>query len=169
VTVYPRLRMRLPLAEQALSASWRSRCIRTDDGKALGVLMLVAYRGTVDDEGETEADAVAEVERTMEGEYGPLLPDCSFVVEDDGGRIVGASMVTLFESDPFVTYVVVDPRMMGRGMGTFLIASSGNALLSAGFPELDLFVTEANAPAVKLYRRLGFQVMDRLTEPPWAP
>jgi ribosomal protein S18 acetylase RimI-like enzyme len=126
--------------------------------------MLVAYRGTVDDEGESEPDAIAEVERTMGGEYGPLLDDCSFVVEDRE-RIVGASMTTLFDSDPLLTYLVVDPEMQRRGIGTFLVAASGNALLSAGYARLDLFVTEANEPAVNLYQKLGFRVVDRVTEP----
>ena len=44
--------------------------------------MLAAYRGTVDDEGESEADAVAEVERTLRGGYGPLLDEGSFVAEE---------------------------------------------------------------------------------------
>lgn len=127
--------------------------------------MLAAYRGTVDDEGESEADAVAEVERTMGGEYGPLLDDCSFVVEDRE-RIVGASMATLFESDPFLTYLIVDPEMQRRGIGTFLVAATGNALLSAGHARLDLFVTEENEPAVNLYRKLGFEVVDRVMGPP---
>jgi ribosomal protein S18 acetylase RimI-like enzyme len=30
---------------------------------------------------------------------------------------------------------------------------------------MDLFVTEANTPAVNLYRKLGFEVMERLTKP----
>ena len=127
--------------------------------------MLAAYRRTVDDEGESEADAVAEVERTMGGGYGELLGDCSLAIEE-GSRIVGASMTTLFDSDPILTFLIVDPDMQRRGIGTFLIAASGNALLSAGYTTLDLFVTEANGPAVNLYRKLGFEVVDRVTEPP---
>ena len=154
----------MSLAERALSGLWRSRFMRAQDVPALGKLMFAAYRGTVDDEGESEADAVGEVERTIEGGYGPLLDKGSFVVEE-GGRIVGASMTTLFELDPFLTYLVVDPEMKRRGIGTFIIAASGNALLSAGYATLDLFVTEANEPAVNLYRKLGFRVVDRVTEP----
>jgi ribosomal protein S18 acetylase RimI-like enzyme len=30
---------------------------------------------------------------------------------------------------------------------------------------VDLFVTEANEPAVSLYRKLGFEVVDRITGP----
>jgi ribosomal protein S18 acetylase RimI-like enzyme len=156
--------MRLTLRQRDPSGSWCPRPIDRSDVPALGALMLAAYRGTVDDEGETEADAVAEVERTIGGGYGPLLRDGSFVVEESD-RIVGASMTTLFESDPFLIYLVVDPEMQRRGIGTFLVAASGNALLSAGYARVDLFVTESNEPAVNLYRRLGFRVVDRVTKP----
>jgi GNAT superfamily N-acetyltransferase len=79
------------------------------------------------------------------GGYGPLLDDASFVVEE-GGRIVGASMTTLFESDPFLTYLVVDPEMQRRGIGTFLVAASGNALLSTGYARLDLSSPRRTSP-----------------------
>jgi ribosomal protein S18 acetylase RimI-like enzyme len=165
MTVYPRLRMRLALIEQETIGSWRRRPIEPADAPAVGALMLSAYRGTVDDEGESEADAVAEAEGVMNGEYGPLLADCSFAVETDAGRIVGASLVTLLESNPTLTYLVVQPEMKRRGIGTFLLASSGNALVSAAHSTLDLFVTEANEPAVNLYEKLGFQVVDRVAGP----
>ena len=164
MTRYPRLRMRRTLREQDTSSTWQAHAIQQSDATALGALMLAAYRGTADDEGESEADAVAEVERTLAGDYGPLLEDCSFVVHE-GSRIVGASMVTLWEGDPFLTYVVVHPDMKRRGLGTFLMTTSGNALVTAGYSQLDLFVTEENEPAVTLYRKLGFQVVDRLTHP----
>jgi ribosomal protein S18 acetylase RimI-like enzyme len=154
----------MSLAERTVSGLWRSRIMRADDVPGLGRLMLAAYRGTVDDEGESQPDAIAEVEHTIGGVYGPLLDNCSFVVEDRE-RIVGASLATLFESDPFLTYLIVDPETKRRGIGTFLVAATGNALLSAGYRSLDLFVTEANEPAVNLYRQLGFQVVDRVLGP----
>jgi ribosomal protein S18 acetylase RimI-like enzyme len=146
------------------SGSWRARSIDPSDVPALGTLMLAAYRGTVDDEGETEADAVAEVERTLSGEYGPFQDDCSFAV-DEGHRVLGASMISLWEGEPILTFVVVHPDVKRRGLGTFLLATSGNALVRAGFAHLDLFVTEENEPAVSLYRKIGFRVVDRLTDP----
>jgi ribosomal protein S18 acetylase RimI-like enzyme len=156
--------MRLALAEQEVIGPWHARTIVSADAPPVGELMLAAYRGTADDEGETEADAIAEVERTLGGEFGRLLPDCSFVVEDHG-RVVAASMITQLGSYPVLTYVVVHPAWKRRGIGTFLIAAGGNALLSAGHSTLDLFVTEANEPAVLLYRKLGFEVIDRITGP----
>jgi ribosomal protein S18 acetylase RimI-like enzyme len=157
--------MRLGLTVQSPSGSWRSRSIRAADVQAIGALMLAAYHGTVDDEGESESDAIAEVERTMDGEYGLFVPDCSFVVEHDETRLVGASMVTMLESEPVIAYVVVHPDMKRLGLGTFLMVSSGNALVAAGYWQVDLFVTEANEPAVSLYRQLGFEVVDRISGP----
>ena len=130
----------------------------------VGRVLFAAYRGTVDDEGEDESGAIGEVERTVEGEYGPFLPEASFVVAD-GGRIVGASLVTMFESRPFIAHAVVHPDAQRRAIGASLITASGNALLSAGHARLDLFVTEANEPAVALYRKLGFEQVERFTEP----
>jgi hypothetical protein len=80
----------------------------------LGALMLAAYRGTVDDEGESETDAIAEVERIMAGDYGPRLEDCSFAVNEDS-RIAGASMISLWEGGPSLTYMVVHPDVRRRG------------------------------------------------------
>ena len=160
--------MRQTLHEHEPSGSWRARSIDPSDGPALGALMLAAYRGTVDDEGETEADAVAEVERTLSGEYGQFLTDCSFSVDDDA-RIRGASLVTLWEGRPILAHLVVHPEVRRRGLGTFLMATSWNALVGAGYAHVDLFVTEENEPAVGLYRKLGFQVVDRLTDPSLEP
>ena len=127
--------------------------------------MLAAYRGTVDDEGENDEDAVAEVERTLEGEYGPLIADCSFLASHEG-RVVAASLVVLSEDRPLLAHLVVEPEMSRKGIGTSLLHASGNALLRAGYTELDLYVTEENDPAVNLYRKVGFEVIARLSEPP---
>jgi ribosomal protein S18 acetylase RimI-like enzyme len=162
MTAFPRLRMRLPLVEREATGPWRPRPIDVSDVPVLGALMLAAYRRTADDEGETEADAVAEVERTFDGEYGALLADASFAIED-GNRPIGASMTAEWHGRAMLAFLLVHPEVKRRGIGTFLIAHTGNALLAAGYTELGLFVTEANRPAVSLYRKLGFEVVDRIT------
>lgn len=154
----------MSLSERALEGPWTPRRFDPSDTPAVGALMIAAYQGTVDDEGETESDAVGEVERVVAGEYGPFLADRSFVVEDQA-RIVGASLVSLWEGHPLLAYTIVHPELKRRGIGTLLMAETGNALLSAGYSELELFVTEANEPALRLYRKLGFRVADRLVEP----
>lgn len=158
--------MRLSLEERRIPSDVRHRTVERSDTAAVGELLLAAYRGTVDDEGgETRDDAVAEVERVLDGANGPFVSDASFVVEDEDG-LAGASLVAIWEVVPLLCYIVVHPRAQRRGVGTFLIERTGNALLRGGYPELDLFVTEENGPAVDLYRKLGFEMIDRVDRPP---
>ncbi len=159
--------MRLTLEEREVPPEPRRRQVERSDAAALGELLLAAYRGTVDDEGETLEDAVGEVEGVFDGAYGPFASDASFVAEGDEG-LVGASLVAVWEweSRPLLLYLVVRPEAKRRGVGTALLLQTANALAAAGHPELDLFVTEANEPAVNLYRKLGLRVVDRLEGPP---
>jgi ribosomal protein S18 acetylase RimI-like enzyme len=48
------------------------------------------------------------------------------------------------------------PEYRGRGIGESLLAASQNNLRKRNFSMLSLTVTEANARAVALYRRLNF-------------
>jgi ribosomal protein S18 acetylase RimI-like enzyme len=65
-------------------------------------------------------------------------------------------------------HVVVDPSMKRRGIGSFLITAGDNALLAAGYRELDLVVTDTNEAVVTLYIKLEVRVLERLREPPAA-
>jgi ribosomal protein S18 acetylase RimI-like enzyme len=87
-------------------------------------------------------------------------------VVEGGDGLVGASLVAIWESRPLLLYLVVRPQAKRRGIGTSLLARTGNALLGAGHTALDLFVTEANEPAVNLYRKLGFRVVERIQGSP---
>jgi ribosomal protein S18 acetylase RimI-like enzyme len=164
LTVYPRFHMRIALEEREPPGDVNHRTVERSDTSALGTLMLAAYRGTVDDEGETLQDAVAEVENVLGGSYGPFASDASLVTEDGDG-LVGASLVAIADSRPLLLYLVVRPDAKGRGVGTSLVVGTGNALREAGHAELDLFVTQANEPAVNLYRKLGFRLVDRIEVP----
>jgi ribosomal protein S18 acetylase RimI-like enzyme len=151
----------MALEERAIALEPHRRRVEPRDAAAIGELMLAAYRGTVDDEGETREDAVAEVERVLDGSYGTFVSDASFAVEGGDG-LLGASLVAVRESRPLLLYLVVRPDAKRSGVGTSLLLETGNALAAAGHPELDLFVTEANQPAVSLYRKLGFRLVARI-------
>ena len=162
---YPRLWMRLDLASSVVPAPTAPVNVDASEARALAELMLVAYRGTADDEGEDLDDAIGEVERTLAGAYGPLIPEASFVVVDSD-RTVGAILVTLFEDRPIVAHIIVDPSKKRSGIGTDLMLAAANALASGDHATLDLYVTEANEPAVRFYRTFGFRTIRRLTTPP---
>ncbi len=55
-------------------------------------------------------------------------------------------------------YVVgIDPDAQGGGLGTALTARGLRHLHEQGLPIVDLYVEGDNAPALKVYRNLGFQ------------
>jgi pimeloyl-ACP methyl ester carboxylesterase len=155
---HPRLKMRLALAEQALQGAWACRPVCEDDAPALARLMLDAYRGTIDDEGETLDDALAAMQETFAGAYGPLLPLCSFLIEE-WGEPLACTLVTCWQGQPLLAFVMTHPVLKNYGVGRFLIQKSINALLAHRYQELSLFVTSGNLPAQRLYERLGFQTM----------
>ncbi len=59
--------MSVQLAPQQTDPRWSLRAVTQDDIPALAQLMLDAYRGAIDDEGETLADALAYVQGTFAG------------------------------------------------------------------------------------------------------
>ncbi|WP_257478103.1 GNAT family N-acetyltransferase [Acidipropionibacterium jensenii] len=120
-------------------------------------LMLAAYRGTPDDEGETLADAVAILRSAMAGAFGPWLPEASFVALDRSGRSSGAIVIALEDDGtPFIVFVFVAPDRCGHGIASLLISRSCRALSDSGHRTIRLWVNTANERAVSLYRHLGF-------------
>ena len=161
----PRLRMRFPLLTANLSVpDLACRTVGPADADALADLMLDAYRGTVDYNGETIEDARAEIDRTLAGYYGPFAPDCSFAVEESGA-LQSATLVALLDEGlvdptPLLAYSMTRPRSRRRGLASALILRSAEALRSAGHNRLLLMVTAANLPARRVYDRLGFIPVD---------
>ncbi len=153
----PRMRMRLALAQLASdpTGGWSGPAhpLAQADLVALGDLAYEAYRGSVDDRGETRAWHLAEMEATWAGRYGPVQP-ASLVVTADH-RLVAAVVITSWNSHPLLAFALTHPTMRGRGVASGLIRRSAARLLGAGADELRLAVT-ATSPAVRLYRRLGF-------------
>lgn len=152
--------MRIALQPQPAPATAGQRAPRRDDAAALGALMHAAYAGTVDDEGETEAQAVDEVRKTFAGTYGPYDETRSSLVERDG-LPVSACLVTYWQGRPFVAFSLTHPARQRQGLARAGLQHAMHALQANGEVELRLAVTLANTPAVTLYRRLGFEFEPR--------
>jgi GNAT superfamily N-acetyltransferase len=134
------------------------RPVRPEDASALGVLMERAFRGTIDDEGETLEQFVGEMRETLRGKYGPFVFEASFCVEaPDTGKLVAASLVTIWNELPLLAFSATDPEFQGKGLGTALIERSIFRMKELGYRELHLGVTDGNAPAQRLYAKLGFR------------
>ena len=125
------------------------------DLDALAPLMLRAYRGTVDDEGETVEQAADELRKTTQGAYGEFLPACSMVVER-GGALRAAALLTRQQGRPLVAFTFTDPDFGRQGLARACMDAAMAALYAQGERELRLVVTLANLPALRLYERLGF-------------
>jgi GNAT superfamily N-acetyltransferase len=156
-----RVKMKLALKEQEVEESWKCRNISAKDTRALGMLMLESYRGTIDYEGETEEDAISEIRETISGKYGPLLEQCSSLIEENG-EAVSACIVTWSEKEnlPLLAFSMTHPDFKNQGMAAFLLKKSISALLAQGYKELYLVVTDGNVEAQHLYEKMGFQVFE---------
>ena len=155
-----RIPMVLQLAHQTYSRQWSARAVQAEDANDLAILLYAAFRGTIDDEGEPFSAAVREIDKTMAGDYGRLLSDCSFVIEK-GDFISSACLISWYEpvEGPFVVFTMTRPESKSQGMARFLLEKSINALISRGDTKLTLIVTDGNLPAQHLYTSLGFEAM----------
>lgn len=152
-----RIQMRLELEREFyLERRFNATPLSIDDAESLGALMLDAYRDTVDDEGETLEDAIIEARETILGRYGDIIRDSTLVVRK-GQKLLGACVITNFNDAPLLAFSVTHPSVQRRGIAEFLIRLASNRLYRSGFRELFLFVTIKNAPAVNMYRKIGFK------------
>lgn len=127
-----------------------------EDLDELAALMLDAYRGTVDADGdETLEVARDEVRGYFEGRSGAPHLEHSRVAVDDG-RIVSAVLVSEFEGTPLIAYVLTAADQKGRGLAGALTRLAMRSLADAGRDRVHLWVTAGNAPAERIYERLGF-------------
>lgn len=153
--------MELRLARQAHAAPWKCRTVRGTDREDLAILLYAAFRGTIDDEGETFSGALAEIDTVFAGGYGNLLSECSFVIER-GEFLASACLIGRLDPHgaPLVVFSMTRPDAQRQGMARFLLQRSIDTLLDRGHDRLTLIVTEGNAPAERLYASLGFRPID---------
>lgn len=147
-----RLHLRLPLTDVGPAVE---ELEPFGSPQEMAPLMLAAYRGTPDDEGESLEDTVEVLDGAVQGTFGPWLPEASFVVRD-GGTPVGAVFTALHGAEPYIAFVFTLPEATGRGVATRLITRVGQSLAGAGHEHVSLWVNVANERAVRLYRHLGF-------------
>jgi uncharacterized protein (DUF924 family)/RimJ/RimL family protein N-acetyltransferase len=148
--------LRAPLLRQRVAEDARPRGPQPEDGDALAALMLEAYRGTLDDDGETPEETRAAVQQLFDGVFGPLLWAVSEVVED-GGRLVAATLITIWEDRPFVAFTVTAPSHQRQGLARAGLQRAMNRLRAGDETELQLVVTQGNTQAERLYASLGFR------------
>lgn len=123
-----------------------------DDRGAIADLLLDAYRGTIDDEGETDDDALAAADHSL----ATIDRDAS-VVLTDGERIVALSFVITLDGRPYIDPVVTTAARKGRGLGSSAVAASLQRLHDRGLDEVGAVITDGNTPSERLFSALGFE------------
>ena len=146
------------------NAPWNSpelelRPVQAADAPSIAELMMDSYRGTIDDNGETYDDALAEVHAYLNGERGgpPWLTISRQAFVDT--RLIGACLIGEWSQRqlPIIAYVLTRAELKHRGISRQLLSSVLKLLQEQGFSEVRAVISEGNEPSENLFRQLGFR------------
>ncbi len=126
------------------------------DSAILAELMIDAYRGTIDDDGETLEDALQEVAGFFNQASGQPLLDCSWLARSRTG-LSAAILISLWQQEPLVSYVMTAAAHKGQGLAGLLLQRSLACLQQDGQQAVQAFITAGNIPSEKLFLRAGFK------------
>lgn len=126
------------------------------DAEALAVLMLKAYRGTIDYDGE----GIEEARDEVGGHFGGAPIDEASTVLAAGGGLVAACLVAEYEGDALIGYVMTAPDFKRQGLGRSVTAESLSRIAALGYSRVHAWITEGNEPSERIFVGLGFGVVD---------
>ncbi len=121
------------------------------DRDALATVMLDAYRGTIDDEGESIGDALAAVDYYLDS----AVREHSFVWTQCGA-VCAFSLVVVVNDLHYIDPVVVAPDRKRQGLGREMVLLCLRSLARDGQSEVGATITDGNVPSERLFLGLGF-------------
>ncbi len=134
------------------------------DYQPSAAVITAAYRGHVDAQINDQYHTLSGSLRFLNNIVrfpgcGVFDAESSFVALDNNAKnLIGLILCSRVRSDVgHVTQVCVLPEYRSRGIGESLLAATEGSLRNRKFSLLSLTVTEANARAVALYRRLHYE------------
>ena len=116
----------------------------------LASLMLDAYRGTIDDEGELLEDAVS----TIDYYLASIVRPHSYVLID-GADFVAFAFVVIVNNVHYIDPVVVASARKRLGLGDALVRLCIGSLAEAGISEVGATITDGNVASERLFIGLG--------------
>jgi hypothetical protein len=128
-----------------------------DDKQIVANLMLDAYRGTIDDDGETIEDALNEVQS-----YFSKLPDAVWLKSSwlafINDELVCACLVGFWRerNAPLIAYIMTGSRWKGNHFATNAVARSLQSLSGGKHTEVLAVITQGNLSSEKIFMSLGF-------------
>lgn len=140
-----------PIIVDRPSTERATRRVLDEDRPVLATLMLDAYRGTIDDEGETFDDALVAIDHYLAN----MLHEHSLVVTDDD-RIIAMAFVVEVDGVHYVDPIVVASDHKRTGLGRDAVRIVLSSLANAGVEEVGATITDGNAASESLFVGLGF-------------
>jgi L-amino acid N-acyltransferase YncA len=122
-----------------------------EDRDACAELVLDAYRGTVDDEGE----GLVEARQAADDWLARRIAGCSVVIEE-GDRIVALSFVVMVGGRAYIDPVATATAWQRQGFGRRAVSASLHRLRGAGHQEVGAVITDGNIASERLFASLGF-------------
>lgn len=122
-----------------------------------------AYEGSIDQilfNSDDSRERLSFVKKMMDGKYGTVLKDASYVLIGDS-KIIGASVCTDYRKlggskTSLLADIFTGKNYRGKGYARKLLNMSLNGIKKLGFEECQLWVSAGN-PARKLYEETGFR------------
>ena len=133
-----------------------TRTIVLHDRDALARLMLDAYVGTIDYEGETITEAVDEVDAWFAGS---ALLEHSYVAILSGS-LVSAVLTMLIDDEPFIAIVMTDPANKNAGLARAVTERALIGMATAGHERVVLYITAGNRPSERVFASLGAEPVE---------
>ena len=81
---------------------------------------------------------------------------------DADGRELGSCLLSPSGSSVCLSSLHIQEELQGKGLGTAFLGLLLPALAEEGFSRIILQVSGSNAPALALYKKIGFRVMETL-------
>jgi ribosomal protein S18 acetylase RimI-like enzyme len=110
------------------------------------------------------ASGIAKLARALEDD-----PDAGAVWVADDGAVAGAIGIT-DEGDgrAQIRWVLLDPRLRGRGLGKRLLDTAVEHCREAGYDTISLTTIPQLRTAGRMYREAGFELVSEKPDTPWG-
>lgn len=132
-------------------APFTLRRVEPGDRDVLSMVLLDAYRGSVDDEGEgpeEASEAIDDYFSMMAWPHGRVLE-----LEDTIGAF---AFVVVVGDRHYIDPVATARAAQRRGLGTAVVRAVLASLRAAGVAEVGATITDGNVPSERLFASLGF-------------
>jgi len=140
-----------PIVLQPSTTKLTTRSVLASDRDELAALMLDAYQGTVDDEGETTIEALEAVDHYLS----LIVHKHSFLVTE-ASRVVAMAFTVVVDEVHYVDPIVVAAHRKQSGIGREAVTLVLESLAGDGIAEVGATITDGNIASERLFLGLGF-------------